>query len=44
MKYTIETAKPAAGWVVTDSDGTSHLFAKLWIALAWIEKQLRGTQ
>jgi hypothetical protein len=42
MKYTIESAKPATGWIVTGPDGTNHLFAKLWLALSWVEKQLKA--
>ena len=42
-KFTIESAKPAAGWIVTDQTGTPHQFAKLWLALSWIEKQLKVT-
>lgn len=41
-QYTIKSAKPATGWIVTDSQGTPHQFAKLWLALSWIEKQLKG--
>lgn len=42
MKYTVESARPATGWIVTDAQGNSHQFAKLWLALGWIEKQLKG--
>ena len=42
MKYTVESARPAAGWIVTDANGTPHQFAKLWLALSWVEKQLKG--
>lgn len=42
MKYTIQSAKPASGWIVTSPDGTPHQFAKLWLALSWIEKQLKS--
>ena len=42
MKYTIEPARPATGWIVTSPDGTAHQFAKLWAALGWIEKQIKG--
>lgn len=42
MKYSIESAKPATGWIVTCPDGSTHLFAKRWLALSWIDKQLKG--
>jgi hypothetical protein len=38
VKFTIEES--AAGWVVTDGQGAKHPFAKSWLAMAWIEKQL----
>lgn len=40
-KYTIQSARPQAGYIVTGPDGTPHLFAKLWLALSYIEKQLK---
>jgi hypothetical protein len=42
MTYTIESARPVAGYTVITSDGTAHAFLKLWVALAWIEKQLKA--
>ena len=38
MKYTIEPNQ--AGWLVTNYAGQSKSFAKLWLALAYIQKQL----
>jgi hypothetical protein len=42
MTYTIESARPIAGYTVITSDGTAHAFLKLSVALAWIEKQLKA--
>ena len=42
MQYTIRSAAPATGYIVTDSHGTAHQFAKLWLALGFIEKQLKS--
>lgn len=38
VKFTIEESP--TGWVVTDSNGAKRPFAKSWLAMAWIEKQL----
>jgi len=38
VKYTLEPG--AAGWIVTNYAGQSRTFAKLWLALAYIQKQL----
>lgn len=40
-KYSIQSAQPQTGFIVTGPDGTPHIFAKLWLALAYIEKQLK---
>ena len=41
MEYTIRSAAPATGYIVTDSSGYYYQFAKLWLALGFIEKQLK---
>jgi hypothetical protein len=38
MKYTLEPAQ--SGWKVTNYAGQARTFAKLWLALSYIEKQL----
>ena len=38
MKYTIEPGD--TGWIVTGYAGKRRSFAKLWLALAYIDKQL----
>ena len=40
-QYTIKSAKPMTGYIVLDSKGTPHQFSKLWLALSWIEKQMK---
>jgi len=37
MSYTI--SKETTGFFVTDSNGEKRQFAKLWLALSWVEKQ-----
>ncbi len=39
MQYTIATTPQ--GYVVTAHDGTKKQFAKLWLALSFIEKQFK---
>ena len=39
--YNIQKAGPVWGFIVTDPDGKTHIFAKLWLALGYIEKQLK---
>ena len=39
MQYTIN--KNAQGYAVTARDGTTKQFAKLWLALSFIENQLK---
>ena len=40
MKYTLEPAD--TGWIVTNYAGKIRTFSKLWLALAYIQKQLGG--
>jgi hypothetical protein len=41
-EYTIKST--TTGFIVVNPDGTAKQFAKLWLALSWLEKQLGATK